>query len=108
MTTAQSDQYAFASQEDRSATRLRLSIPAMLRPAGSKRLQTVVRDISLSGFSASAIEPIPSGTNCWLTLPNSEAVQATVVWWERSVVGCAFTTLLTQSTHDAIIERWLV
>jgi hypothetical protein len=106
MSSAQRDRYAFASQEDRSAPRLKLSIPATLRPAGSKRLQTVLRDLSLSGFSASAIDRIPVGTTCWLTLPDREAMQAHVVWWDRGLVGCAFETLIAQVSYDAILERW--
>lgn len=106
MTSKQSDRYAFAAQEDRSAPRMKLSIAAVLRPAGSKRLQTVLRDLSLSGFSASAISRIPEGTLCWLTLPDRPAMAARVVWWDRGLVGCAFETLMCQVTYDAILERW--
>lgn len=69
-------------------------------------MQTVLRDLSLSGFSASAIDRIAVGTTCWLTLPDREAMPAHVVWWERGVVGCAFETLIAQVSYDAILERW--
>jgi hypothetical protein len=106
MNSAQSERYAHAAQEDRSAPRRKLSIPAVLRPAGGKRFQTVIRDMSLSGFSAAAISRIPDGTACWLTLPAREAMQARVVWWDRGLVGCSFDNLLCQVTYDAILERW--
>lgn len=98
--------YAFAAQEDRSAPRIRLTIPAMLRPAGGKRMQTVVRDISLSGFSATAISRISVGTTCWLTLPDCEPLQASTVWWEQGVIGCAFAHLLSPELYDKVLVRW--
>ena len=61
--------YDTAAQEDRSAPRTRLSIPAFLRQSGGKRFNTVVNDLSLSGFSATAITRMHEGAVCWLTLP---------------------------------------
>lgn len=106
MKSAQSDKYALAAQEDRSAHRVRLSIPATLRPAGARKLQTVVRDLSLSGFSATAIARIPLKTTCWLTLPEVEAMQAHVIWWEQGLVGCAFERLLEPLEYEAVLTRW--
>lgn len=106
MSSAQSDKYAYAAQEDRSAHRVRLSIPATLRAAGGKRFQTAVRDLSLSGFSATAITRIPVRTQCWLTLPGCDAMQARVIWWEKGLVGCALEQLLTPAEYDAVLARW--
>lgn len=106
MNSAQSEKYALAAQEDRCAPRTKLSIPATLRPAGARKFQTVVRDLSVSGFSATAISRIPLNTACWLTLPGQEVMQARVVWWEQGLVGCAFETLLTPLQHDAVLARW--
>ncbi|MFD2135883.1 PilZ domain-containing protein [Novosphingobium resinovorum] len=69
MDHTQQERYAAAAQEDRSAHRNRISIPATLRPSGSKSFQTAVRDLSLSGFSATAMSHIAPRTMCWLTLP---------------------------------------
>lgn len=98
--------YAHAAQEDRCAPRMRITIPAMLRPSGSKGFQTVVDDLSISGFSAMAINRLHPGTYCWLTLPGLESMQAQVVWWENGVVGCAFQTLLSPIIHDSVLTRW--
>ncbi|MEW9853662.1 PilZ domain-containing protein [Novosphingobium sp. M1R2S20] len=106
MTSEQSDRYAFAAQEDRSAPRTKLSLPATLRPAGGRRFQTVVRDLSLSGFSATAISRLPVGGICWLTMPGMESMQARVVWWEQGLVGCAFERLLSPVIHETILTRW--
>lgn len=101
------DRYAIAAQEDRCAPRTRLSIPASLRAAGSKGFQTVVNDLSISGFSAMAINRMHPGTVCWLSLPDLESMEARVIWWNNSMVGCEFQNLLSPIVHDAIVDRWL-
>lgn len=107
MTTRSSDsRYAIASQEDRSAPRSKVAIPAALRPSGSKGFQTVLNDLSLSGFSATSINRLHPGTLVWLTIPGLESMQAQVVWWENSMVGCAFGQLLSPIIHDNILTRW--
>jgi len=106
MSEFRQDPYSRAAQEDRSAPRTRLSIPAALRPSGSKGFQTTVRDLSLSGFSATALNRIHPGTVCWLTLPGLESMQARVVWSENGLVGCAFEQLLSPIIHDNILARW--
>jgi len=98
--------YSVAAQEDRSAPRTKISIPASLRPSGSKAFQTVVRDLSLSGFSATALNRLHPGTVCWLTLPGLESMQGHVVWWDEGMVGCAFDKLLSPIIHDNVLSRW--
>ena len=100
------DSYTVAAQEDRSAPRVRISIPASLRVSGSNSYQTVVNDRSLSGFSAMAINRMLPGSICWLTLPGLESQQAEVIWWENGLVGCAFNNLLSPIVHDNLLARW--
>jgi hypothetical protein len=102
----QQERYAAAAQEDRSAPRLRISIPASLRPSGSKSFQTAVRDLSLSGFSATALTQIAPRTMCWLTLPGMVTVTSKVVWWDNGLVGCAFDLLLDPVELETILGRW--
>lgn len=103
----QRDGYFTAAQEDRSAPRTRLAIPATLRVSGGRGFQTVVHDLSLGGFCAAAINRIHPGTVCWLTQPGMESLQAEVAWWDNSLTGCAFDRLLSPVVHDAILARWL-
>jgi len=98
--------YDRAAQEDRSAQRIRIQIPVQLRPSGGRGFHTVLRDISLSGFSANSLNKLRTGSVCWLTLPGLEALQSEVVWWEGGVVGCAFANLLGQVVLDRLIDRW--
>ena len=103
-----SDPYFTAAQEDRCAPRTRLAIPAALRMAGGRGFQTVVHDLSLSGFGAASISRVSPRTICWLTLPGLESLQGEVVWWKNSQIGCAFAHLLSPIVHDAILARWQV
>ncbi|MCT2400678.1 PilZ domain-containing protein [Novosphingobium mangrovi (ex Huang et al. 2023)] len=102
----QQEKYAAAAQEDRSAPRVKISIPAALRASGAKRFQTTVRDLSLSGFSATAVSRVHPGTYCWLTLPGMESLPAKVVWWENGLLGGAFETLLSPIILENILARW--
>lgn len=98
--------YDVAAQEDRSAARTKVAIPAQLRASGARAFQTVVNDLSLSGFAATAISRMHPGTVCWLTLPGLESLQAEVIWWENNVAGCAFANLLSPIVHDNILARY--
>ena len=98
--------YDIAAQEDRSAPRSKIAIPAQLRASGARPFQTVVNDLSLSGFSATAITRMHPGSVCWLTLPGLESLQAEVIWWENNLAGCAFANLLSPIVHDNILAAY--
>ena len=98
--------YDLAAQEDRSAPRTRIMIPAQLRASGMRSFQTVVNDLSLSGFSATAVNRMHKSSICWLTLPGLESLQAEVVWWDNGMCGCAFGNLLSPIVHDNILARY--
>ena len=100
------DIYRVASQEDRGAPRTKLPIPATLRASGGRAFQSVVHDLSISGFSAASINRMHEGQVCWLTLPGLESLQSEVVWWDNCIVGCAFTELLSPIVHDNILQRY--
>lgn len=101
-----SDPYLAASKEDRCAPRTRLIIPATLRASGGRAFQSVVHDLSISGFMAASINRMHEGQTCWLTLPGLESLQAKVVWWDTCIVGCAFSELLSPIVHDSILMRY--
>ena len=101
-----SEKYEIAAQEDRCGQRTKLTIPGMLRASGGRAFQTVVHDLSISGFSASAINRMHEGQVCWLTLPGLQSLQAQVVWWENCIAGCAFSELLSPIVHDNILQRY--
>jgi hypothetical protein len=98
--------YGQAALEDRSAPRIKLDIPATLRPSGVTGFGVHVNNLSLSGFACEATTGMPKGARCWLGLPGLAPLQAEVVWNDGITVGCAFTDLLNQSILDAIINRF--
>ena len=100
------DRYLTAAQEDRCSPRTKLTIPGQLRASGGRAFQTVVHDLSISGFSAAAINRMHEGQLCWLTLPGLESLQGQVIWWENCMVGCAFSELLSPIVHDNILARY--
>jgi hypothetical protein len=100
------DRYSLAAQEDRCSPRTKLSIPAQLRASGGRPIRTVVHDLSISGFSAAAINRMHIGQLCWLTLPGLESLQAEVIWWDNCIAGCAFAELLSPIVHDNILARY--
>ena len=100
------DSYFFAAQEDRSAPRTRIAIPEMLRASGARGFQTMVHDLSLSGFCAAAVSRLHPGTVCWLTLPGLEAQEARVVWWDKSLTGCAFEQMLSPIVYENLLQHW--
>jgi hypothetical protein len=106
MLTSSRNRYEIAAQEDRCAPRTRIAIPASLRASGAKSFSTTVNDLSLSGFSAVSLNKMFPGSLCWLTLPGLESLQAEVVWWQNSLVGCAFQNLLSPIVHDNILTRY--
>jgi len=106
MITSSRNRYEIAAQEDRCAPRTRISIPATLRASGAKGFQTIVQDLSLSGFSATSVNKMQPGSLCWLTLPGLEALPAEVIWWQSSMIGCAFQNLLSPIVHDSILARY--
>jgi hypothetical protein len=102
----ETNSYRLAEQEDRCSPRTRMTIPATLRASGGRAFQSVVHDLSISGFSAASINRMHEGQLCWLTLPGLEALQAEVVWWDNCIVGCAFPELLSPIVHDNILQRY--
>lgn len=98
--------YDHAALEDRSAPRIKLHIPATLRPSGVTGFSVFVTNLSISGFACEATTGMPAGARCWLSLPGLSPLQAEVVWNNGAMVGCAFTDLLNRAVLDAILNRF--
>lgn len=107
-TTQSYQRYEDAAQEDRSAPRYRLKIPASMRPSGSPGFAVIVRDLSLSGVACEALTGMGPGTRIWLTLPGLAALQAKIVWNDGTIVGCAFDTLLNPAVMENVLARFPV
>jgi hypothetical protein len=100
--------YEDAAQEDRSAPRVKLHIPAQMRPSGSPSFSVIVKDLSLSGVACEALTGMSAGTRIWLTLPGLSALQAKIVWNDGTMVGCEFDTLLNLAVMENVLARFPV
>lgn len=100
--------YEQAALEDRSAPRIKLRIPASLRPSGFKGFSVIVKDLSLSGFAAEALTGMKSGTRVFITMPGLAALEAEIAWNDGTMIGCAFQNLLNQAVLDSILDRYSV
>ncbi len=100
------NRYAEAALEDRSAQRIRLRIPATLRPSASAGFHVTVHDLSLSGFLAEAFTCQPVGSRIWLTIPGLAPLQAEIARNDGTIVGCAFKDLLNQAVLDNLVARY--
>jgi hypothetical protein len=99
------DRYACATPEDRCAPRHSVNIPGQLRPSCGKAQPITIKDISLAGFAGEAVTGMPVGALCWISLPGLGSQQAEVIWNTGFMVGCAFSTLLSQVVVDNILAR---
>jgi hypothetical protein len=111
MTIAQSQgrhylRYEDAAQEDRSAPRVRLDIPAQMRASGSSAFSVIIKDLSLSGVACEALTAMCAGTRVWLKLPGLAALQAKIVWNDGTMVGCEFDKLLNVAVMENVLERF--
>jgi hypothetical protein len=95
--------YEYASQEDRSTPRMRVHFGASVRPSGARGFHTIVRDLSLGGYTAVSAARLDVNNFCWLAIPGFPALQGEVIWWDAGLFGVAFATLLDPSTFNAII-----
>lgn len=100
------ERYEDAAQEDRCAPRIRLKIPAIMRPSGSPGFSVTVRDLSLSGVACEAVTGMGPGTRIWLTLPGLSSLQAKIVWNDGTIVGCEFSNLLNPAVLQNILARF--
>ena len=92
--------------ENRRAPRIRVSIPATIRTTNGRPVNTIVRDISVGGFCAASVYRLQPDTRLWLTLPGLAAQPGQVIWWNASLVGCAFTDVISPIILESLIERW--
>lgn len=100
------ESYAEAALEDRSAERQKVLIYAILRLSCSKKFAAIVKDISLSGFSAEAFTGQPVGDRIWLTVPGMRPLEAEIARNDGTTIGCAFTNLLNPAVLGNLVARY--
>jgi hypothetical protein len=106
MQPAEKNRYTLPTPENRASPRKQLAIEVLLQFSGGSPFQSWLRDLSVSGFSASTPVRIPTSTICVLSLTARTPIEARVVWCDAGLVGCAFDTPISGVTYDAVLERW--
>ncbi len=104
--TAPTIGYNQAALEDRSSPRVKINMPARLRPSGCTSYPVLVSDISLSGFRAQAFTKQPVGARLWLTIPGLSALEAKIIHNDGTAVGCAFERLISQVVLENLVARY--
>ncbi len=98
--------YEDAAREDRSAPRVCVKIPAIMRPLGSSGYSVIVRNLSLSGVACEALKGMAAGTQVRLTMPGLMAIQAKDIWNDCNIVGCEFSTILNPAALPNTLTRF--
>lgn len=90
--------------DDRRALRQPVQLAAQLRDRGAAKFAIRLIDLSLTGFRAESSSILHEGVLVWLTLPGMAGLEATVVWRDGFLYGCAFSTPLHPAVFDHIVR----
>lgn len=99
--------YEEAALEDRCAPRIKISIPARLRQSGSPSFMVVIKDLSISGFSAEALTNMQPNTRVWIRIPSLQPLEARIEWNDGTMVGCSFENLLNPLILESILDHYV-
>ena len=89
------------SADERGAERYRLLLPAAAEKPGSGVIETIVHDLSTSGFLIETQAPLGVGSEILLDVPGAGSVAAEVAWASGSFFGGQFRTPLSPAAVTA-------
>jgi hypothetical protein len=98
--------YAHHTEDGRRAERLDVNMKATLREGGSTKYVVDLLDLSVTGFRFKTSYNLNIGMRVWLNLPKLEGRQATVMWCEGFVYGCAYDQPLHMAVFDHIVRTY--
>jgi hypothetical protein len=88
------------ASESRIATRRRVKIRALVREAGSSRIDIDVVDLSATGFRFESYYRFATGTRVFLSIPSLQPLEAIIAWHGGNAYGCQ----LVRPLHPAVFE----
>lgn len=98
---------AHAAQSDaRVAARRRVDIRALVREAGSARVDIDVVDLSATGFRFESFNDFATGARVFLSIPSLQPLEAVIAWRRRHQFGCRFVNPLHTAVFDTIATRF--
>lgn len=95
-----------ASTESRVAARRRVDIRALVREAGSARVDIDVVDLSATGFRFESFYDFATGARVFLSIPSLQPLEAVIAWRRRNQFGCRFVNPLHAAVFDTIATRF--
>jgi len=90
--------------DSRRALRRPVHLAAQLRDRGATKFSIELIDLSVTGFRAESSFILHEGTLVWLTLPGMAGLEATVMWRDGFLYGCAFAKPLYPAVFDHIVK----
>ncbi len=97
---------AHQMQEARAAERRRVHLRALVREAGSARVDIDLVDLSATGFRFESFYGFAVGVRVFLTIPTLEPLEAIVAWRGRTTFGCRFLLPLHPAVFATIAARF--
>ena len=93
-------------QDARAAERRRVSLRALVREAGSARIDIDMVDLSATGFRFECFYGFAVGARVFLTIPTLQPLEAVVAWRGGSQFGCRFVKPMHQAVFETIAARF--
>jgi PilZ domain len=93
-------------QEARAAERRRVDIRALVREAGSARVDIDVVDLSSTGFRFESFYGFAVGSRVFLTIPTLHPLEGVVAWRNGHEFGCRFLVPLHRAVFETIAARF--
>ena len=90
----------------RGGERRRVKLRALVREAGSARVDIDVVDLSAGGFRFQSFHTFSTGTRVFLSVPTLQALEALVVWRATNDYGCQFVRPIHAAVFETIAARF--
>lgn len=97
---------AQAQADARAAARRSVSIRALVREAGSARIDIDVVDLSATGFRFESFYGFATGARVFLSIPSLQPLEAAIAWRKRNQYGCRFVNPLHEAVFETIATRF--
>lgn len=95
-----------APTDARIAPRRRVDIRALVREAGSARVDIDVVDLSATGFRFESFYDFATGARVFLSIPSLQPLEAIVAWRKRNHFGCRFVNPLHPAVFETVAARF--
>ncbi|MFM9979098.1 MAG: PilZ domain-containing protein [Sphingomonadaceae bacterium] len=92
--------------DERSSERRWVRVRALIREAGSQRLDIDLVDLSINGFRFESLYAFAPGARVFISFPGLAPLEATIAWRNRDQYGCRLTHALHPAIFDNLAHRF--